>query len=236
MELRSRFVAELKAVSGGRFHDLSPSRVADAVRRALGHPGAGIVMLHRLLRVPVGAAGEQVALAEQLQVTLGEGPCLASADSGRAFASSETQLAQSWPVYRRALVAATPYRSTLSFPLLRGGRVFAALDVYGRDPEPHLPAPLAVIAAEVADLVAPLLLAPAPRPEDPHDRAAGVRVQQREQVQVALGMLMEAAEVEELDALALMRGYAFRTGTLLDTVAGRMTGGALAAADVLEVG
>lgn len=237
MELRPRFVAELRALSGGRYHDLSPSRVSEAVRRVLGLPGAGIVMLHRLVRVPVGSSGDHVPLAEQLQVTLGEGPCLSSAAHGRAMASSRDALALGWPVYGRALVAHTPFRSTLSFPLSRGGVVFGALDAYSTDPEPPLEWPLEVIETEVMELVGALLLAGLPEPgDDLGDDIApgeGPELQQRHAVYVALGMVMQAGDLEELDALAVLRGYAFRSGTLLDTLAGRMVDGALGTGEVL---
>ena len=233
MELRSRFVAELRALSGGRFHDLSPSRVSQAVRQVLGLPGAGIVMLHRLVRLPVGASGEHVPLAEQLQVTLGEGPCLSSAAQGRAMASSQEALAQGWPVYGRALIAHTPFRSTLSFPLSRRGAVFGALDAYSTDPEPPRDWPLEVIESEVMELVGALLLAGLPEPGDPLDPAGSREAQERHAVYGALGMVMQAGDLEELDALAVLRAYAFRTSTLLDTVAARMVDGALGAGEVL---
>jgi len=233
VELRSRFVGELRALSGGRYHDLSPDRVSDAVRRVLGLPGAGIVMLHRLVRLPVGSSGEHVPLAEQLQVTLGEGPCLSSAAHGRAMASSRDALVLGWPVYGRALIAHTPYRSTLSFPLSRSGVVFGALDGYSTDPEPPLGWPLEVIESEVMELVGGLLLAGLPEPGDALGSGDGPALQERHAVYVALGMVMQAGDLEELDALAVLRAYAFRTGTLLDTVAGRMVDGALGTGEVL---
>ena len=179
MELRSRFVAELRALSGGRYHDLSPSRVSQAVRSVLGLPGAGIVMLQHLVRLPVGSSGEHVALAEQLQVTLGEGPCLSSAAHGRSMASSRTALALGWPVYERALTAHTPFRSILSFPLGRGGTVFGALDAYSTDPEPVLEWPLEVIESEVMELVGGLLLAGLPEPGDPLGAGTDPELQER---------------------------------------------------------
>ena len=233
MELRSRFVAELRSLSGGRYHDLSPSKVSQAVRQVLGMPGAGIVMLHRLVRLPVGASGDHVPLAERLQVTLGEGPCLSAAAHGRSMASSEEALALGWPLYTRALAARTPFRSILSFPLSRSGIVFGALDAYSTEPEPPVPWPLEVIESEVMDLVAALLLAGIATPGDPHGLAASPELEERYEVYVALGMVMQAGDLEELDALAFLRAYAFRSGTLLDTVAARMVGGSLGTAEVL---
>lgn len=235
MELRSRFVDELRALSGGRYHDLSPTRVSLAVRRVLGTTGAGIVMLHGVIRLPVGASGEHVSLAEQLQVTLGEGPCLSSAAHGRSMASSTDALGLGWPLYRRALTANTPYRSVLSFPLRRGGEVFGALDAYSTEAEPPLRWPLDTIESEVMDLVGGLLLAGLPEPGDPLGSVVTPELRQRHHVWVALGMIMQAAELEQLDALALLRAYAFRTGALLDQVAEDMASGALGTANVLEL-
>ncbi len=237
MELRSRFVVQLRRMDTGRVLDLPPDRVADAVRTVLGLPGAGIVMMNRLVRLPVGAAGSHVPAAEQLQVTLGEGPCLRAAELGEPLVFSEAELMRSWPVYHASLVRRTPYRSVLSLPLRRpDGHVFAALDAYGTDPVLRLDQPLETVHGDISEIVAMLLLGALSADKHLLTWPPTDELRQRQQVWIAVGMVLEAASVTDLDALAILRGYAFRTDQLLDAVVAEMLTGRLTTEHVLETG
>lgn len=237
MELRSRFVVQLRRMDTGRVLDLPPGRVADAVRTILGLPGAGIVMMDRLVRLPVGAAGAYVPEAEQLQVTLGEGPCLRAAELGEPLVFTEADLARSWPVYHSSLVRRTPYRSVLSLPLKRpDGHVFAALDAYSTRPVPELAHPVDVICSDVGEIVSMLLLGALSADKHLLTWPPTDELRQRQQVWIAVGMVLEAASISDLDALAVLRGYAFRTGQLLDVVVGELVGGRLSTDRVLATG
>lgn len=234
MDLRSRLVGELRRMDGGRVLDLPPDRVADAVRIVLGLAGAGIVMMDRLVRLPVAAAGDHVPEAEQLQVTLGHGPCISAAALGKPLVASEAELAERWPLYRAALVSRTPFRSILSLPLARAdGHVFAALDAYSPEPVLELRQPLAVVQAAVGPIVAMLLLGALAQDEQPLVWPPSHELRQRQQVRHAVGMVLEAAGVTDLDALAILRGYAFRTDRLLDAVVDELVHGGLTTTQVL---
>lgn len=234
MELRSRFVGELRRMDGGRVLDLPPDRVAEAVRRLLGLAGAGIVMMDRLVRLPVGAAGEHVSAAEQLQVTLGHGPCISAAALGEPIVAPEAEQAERWPLYHEALVARTPFRSTLTLPLARSdGQVFAALDAYSTHPVLELKEPLEVVHEAISPIVAMLLLGALAEDKQLLVWPATEELRRRQQVWVAVGMVLQAAGVSELDALALLRGYAFRTDRLLDSVVDELVNGRLTPTQVL---
>lgn len=221
-------------MDGGRVLDLPPDRVAEAVRRVLGLAGAGIVMMDRLVRLPVGAAGEHVPEAEQIQVTLGHGPCVSAVALGEPLVSSEAELADRWPLYHASLVARTPFRSTLTLPLARpDGHVFAALDAYGTDPVLELKEPLAVVHAATAPIVAMLLLGALAEDKQLLVWPPTEELRKRQQVWVAVGMVLQAAAVTDLDALAILRGYAFRTDRLLDFVVDELINGELTTAQVL---
>lgn len=236
MELRSRLVMELKRLGNGNVLELPPDGLAEAVCRVLDQPGAGIVMLHRLLRLPVAAAGPSVPEAEQLQVTLGQGPCLSAMAAGVPLAFTEAELVERWPIYHVGLRARTPYRSTVSFPLRRAdGLTFAALDVYSDQPKPTLALPLDEVAAEVGEIVAMLLLGALAEEDQPLVWPPTPDLRRRQQVWVAVGMVLEAAGVDDVDALAILRGYAFRHDLLLDDVAARMLDGSLTTESVLDV-
>ena len=234
MELRSRLVGELRRMDGGRVLDLPPDRVSEAVRRVLGLDGAGIVMMDRLVRLPVGAAGEHVPEAEQLQVTLGHGPCLSAAALGEPIVAPEAEQVERWPLYHEALVARTPYRSTVTLPLARpDGQVFAALDAYSTHPVPPLKQPLAVVHEAISPVVAMLLLGALADDKQLLVWPPNEELRQRQQVWVAVGMVLEAAAVTEIDALAILRGYAFRTDRLLDALVDELLNGDLTTAQVL---
>ena len=191
--------------------------------------------MDRLVRLPVGAAGAYVSEAEQLQVTLGHGPCVTSAELGRPLLSSEADLARRWPLYHAALVRRTPFRSTLSLPLARAdGHVFAALDAYSTDSVLRLTDPLEAVSSDLGEIVAMLLLGALS--EDKHllTWPPTDELRQRQQVWVAVGMVLEAASVTDLDALAILRGYAFRTDQLLDVVVQQLVSGRLTTATVLQ--
>jgi hypothetical protein len=234
MDLRSRLVGELRRMDDGRVLDLPPDRVAEAVRSVLGLAGAGIVMMDRLVRLPVAATGGRVPEAEQLQVTLGHGPCISAAALGEPLVSSEAELADRWPLYHAALVARTPFRSTLTLPLARAdGHVFAALDAYSTEPVLELRQPLPVVQAAVGPIVAMLLLGALAEEEQLLVWPPSEELRQRKQVWLAVGMVVDAATVTDLDALAILRGYAFRTDRLLDAVVDELVHGGLTTTQVL---
>lgn len=234
MDLRSRFVGELRRMDGGRVLDLPPDRVAEAVRAVLGLAGAGIVMMDRLVRLPVAASGPHVSEAEQLQVSLGHGPCIAAAALGEPLVSSEVEMAERWPMYHAALVTRTPFRGTLTLPLTRAdGHVFAALDAYSTDPVPELRQPLDVVQAAVGPIVAMLLLGALAGDEQQLLWPPNEQLRQRQQVWLAVGMIQEASAVSDLDALAILRGYAFRSDHLLDAVVDDLVHGLLTTSQVL---
>src|SRR4051794_10539556 len=59
--------------------DLLPVRLARAAADVLGADGAGISFYEDDFRVPLGASDEMTTLAERLQFTQGQGPCLDAA-------------------------------------------------------------------------------------------------------------------------------------------------------------
>ena len=234
MDLRARYVIALRRLSGGRILDLTPSQLSEAACQLIGAEGSGVVMTQPLVRVPVGATDADSRVAEELQASLGDGPCLVATSTGAVVTADERHLASRWPIYHRALVSRTRFRSTLSFPL-RGshGRCFAALDFYSAVSRWIPEADLDTIQVEVADLVAMLLLG---MPTDADELPLGSdrdQVERRQRVWVAVGRLMEAASVSAEDAMALLRGHAFRHDLLLDDLAAALDRGEVTSAEVL---
>ena len=258
MELRARFISALRARGTGTVADVTPSRMSSAVAEVLGASGAGLVMMQELVRWPVGASDGDARRAEQVQATVNEGPCLTAAREGRVVTANEGDIAIAWPTYHHELREHTPYRATVSFPvglthrrphdrraelyggpLVAGGgsrrSAFAALDLYSTEPEWHLEDELSTIADEVVDLVEALLLFT--RVRGSFDRGSWPEEwsRARRQVWISVGMLGEAGRLTDVDAIAILRGYAFARDLMLDDVADQLASGRLSALALLEV-
>ncbi len=162
---------------------------------------------------------------DELQFTLGEGPCLDAvkrripilvvdlADPGEAR----------WPAYRPAMLA-HQIRSVYAIPVVVAGEFVGALDLFrtqpGRLPDNQLVG--AVAAAELAGI--PLLdllgMDMQAAVADPHSDAwAELNVLSRAEVSQATGMLVAQQEVEPAEALVRLRAHAYVTGRSVTDVA-----------------
>ena len=217
------FVAALAsaeaALPGG---ELLPERLARAAARALPVDGASISLAFAPdRRLPLGASDDPAALAERLQFTVGEGPCLTTQSTGERVAADEAELGERWPVYTDELATRTPFRAVLSLPLADDFRGMGALDLYLAPPrrvgDVRLSDALAVATAVAAALSAPV-------PVDPErgyspawlDSPAAER---RALVWQAIGYVNASLDVSSVDALSLLRAYAYGHGRDLDDVA-----------------
>ncbi|MEP7179566.1 MAG: hypothetical protein ABI775_10780, partial [Pseudonocardiales bacterium] len=137
-----------------------PVRLAMALTRALPVDAAGISVLDDL-RVPLGASSLDAELAERLQVTVGDGPCIAAYNLGYPVTATQEQIACTWPIYFDLLIPQTPIRSVASLPLQTPTYRLGAVDLYWFSPDGVASLPMAT-ALELADEVAAILL-PAPQ-------------------------------------------------------------------------
>lgn len=225
MDLSERYRTAVAARHDATEHDpgLLPRVLAEACVATLPVAGAGISVTQEL-RIPLGFSDAVAARAERLQTTLGEGPCLDAAATPMPLAAGLDSIAARWPVFHAEFVAQTPYRSVASLPLIPPrGRRLGALDLYGTGPEPMEPQLLFHLATSIGGPVAEIL-AGAPIGLD----AEGITmptwlnsdvVRERMEVWSAVGQLMARSQLENADALALLRSYAFGHGLTLDEVA-----------------
>jgi GAF domain-containing protein len=216
---------------------LSAGALSRAVARLLPVDGVGISSLVDELRLPLGASTAAAERAEELQSTLGDGPCLAAAQTRTTCAADLADLLRRWPLYGEELTRRTPYRSAASIPLrVPDGQVFAALDLYAE--EPHIAAQMDLdeVDREIgASLGALLDLAMHPvrtgddeaLPEWYEDATA-----RRQDVWVAIGMIMGRQHQPSGDALSVLRGYAYSHDRSLDDVAEDMVQGRLKVHDL----
>ena len=200
-------------------HGLLPALLARACVQVLDVDGASLSLMSERVRMPLGADGPASERAEQLQFTLGEGPCMEAYRTGRTGHFSADDIARRWPVYSRRLVGDTPYRSCATAPLDLGDGLTGALDLYLRSPE-GLPASamtdVEVVAAEVTHtLLADTGQLDADRgPSWLHSES----VRARANLWVAIGLFLPATRLSAAEVTALIRAYAFRHDETIDEV------------------
>ena len=207
--------------------DMLPAVLTRACVRVLAVAGAGLSITDQL-RVPLGASDDLVARAERLQTTLGEGPCLTATAAREPLIADQDLMATRWPMFHRELLDQTPFRSIASLPLnsLDHQRL-GALDLYSTEPNFVPSTRLADITTNVADPIAGILFDPAPAPfQRGAVSSAGLTnppVTIRMNVWVAVGILIEHATLNNADALAALRAYAFSHDMTLEDVATEMS-------------
>lgn len=196
------------------------ARVIRACVDVLPVDGASIsVMSGPRERETLYASDEIAAQIEDIQFSLGEGPCFEAFATRRPVLVPDLPQASvlAWPVFATA-VHDLPIGAIFAFPLQAGAIGIGAVDLYRRRPGWLSGAELSV-ALEVIDIVSAVLLGLLLGEVDDTDGLRGVLSPGREQVHQATGMLIAAFCISAEEALARLRGYAFVMGRSLDEVA-----------------
>ncbi len=200
--------------------ELAPVVLSKACVVLLPVAGAGITMFSGAdIRVPVGASDTDAAQAERLQFTADQGPCLDAHHTLTPVLATATVMAGSWPDFHRLLVASTPFRSILSFPLQGELGGVGSVDLYCRGADE-----VARLVIDDVDAIARMLTERLLADDvfagraDPRwlDGPAAVG---RNEVLVSMGMLSVARGLTAEQALAELRRYATENGQTVDAVA-----------------
>jgi GAF domain/ANTAR domain len=173
----------------------------------------------------LGASSQPARLYDELQFTLGEGPCLDSV-AGRApvLVSDLADVADvRWPAYAPAMLA-HQISSVFAMPVVLAGEYVGALDLY-RTRSSSLDADElagALVAAELAqmsllDLLAEDLHTALGDPES--DTWTELHRLTRVEVSQATGMLIEQLDVDAAEALVRLRAHAYATNRSATDVA-----------------
>lgn len=226
MVLVDRFrAAVVSRVESGMpdFH-LLPTALAEACVDVLDVDGAGLSLIE-VLRVPLAASSEEVRRAEQLQVTLGEGPCLTSVATAEPLLAGPAAMAQEWPVFHLELTRQTSFTSVVALPLALPGKwPFGALDLYLKDEDPDPSLIEDQVSVALSSVITSFLTA-APLTDTTwtaHPVASWLDtrpVKSRMNVWAAVGMLMAASCLSQPQALACLRAHAFSHDLTIDGVA-----------------
>lgn len=206
--------------------ELLPVRLAVACVRVLPVAGAGISMFGAAgLRIPVGASDDDAAIAERLQFTAGEGPCLDAHALCRSVQATESLMAQRWPEFYAGLVARTPFRAVTAIPLPHLLKGAGTVDLMFRSSADMAELDMADADAVMAEVERLLrtdsvvefsVLGPTPA------WLSSPAADSRNAVFVALGFLNVALQVSAPDALALLRAHAFAADCTVDVIAGEI--------------
>jgi hypothetical protein len=162
---------------------------------------------------------------DELQFTLGEGPCLDSVASKNPILAVDLAAPDEarWPAFGSALLS-HKIRGVSAMPVVVAGEYIGALDLFRRQPGQLDGEQLtgAIAAAEVAGI--PLLdLLDADMHaaiSDPNSNAwAELNALSRTEVSQATGMIVAQLDVEPTEALVRLRAHAYATGRSATDVA-----------------
>ena len=170
--------------------------------------------------VTAAASDARSALVEELQFTLGEGPCLEAYGSGRPVLCPDlaADCRERWPGYGSA-AGQHGVRAVFAFPLQIGTARLGAIDFY-RNEVGVLSAPVVAQALTFADLAIRSLL---DGQRQSHTGAYSVPLDEsfdnRFQVYQAQGMLSVQLGVSMPEAMVRLRAHAYAEDLLLGDVA-----------------
>lgn len=205
--------------------DLRDDRVlAEQICRAcvtgLDVDGAAIsVLTASTMRETLWASDPTAELLEDLQFSLGEGPCIKAATTARPVLVpdlSDTAQTSWWPIYAAAVVEQAGIGAVFALPLQWGAITVGVLDLYRRAPGSLSPEQWRD-ALSAADAAALMLLGLRTDPGD--DLAWDRSWSNRAEIHQATGMVVAQLGISATDAFARLRAYAFAEQRLLGDVA-----------------
>lgn len=204
-------------------------RICAAAVALLSLRGAGLsLMVDGELRGTAGVSNSGVAVVQELQLALGEGPCVDAWATGAVVSEPDLAdpVAVRWPVFGQAGVAAGVL-AVFAFPLQIGAIAIGVLVLYRDRPGALSADELAygLVLADVATQVILGLQAGAP-PDTLHDLLAN-EPPHWAQVHQATGMVAVQLGVPLDEAFVRLRAHAFADGRPLRLLAREIVDGRL---------
>jgi hypothetical protein len=212
-----RVLAELSAAEG----PWSTARLCAVCLPVAGVDGAGIMLMSGdVPRGSVGATGKVSELIEELQFTLGEGPCVDAYQQDRVVNEPDLTdpVTRRWPAFTPPVLRAGA-RALFGFPLRIGTVRLGALDLYRDQPGPlsgEQQAAVLVLAGMAARQVLEAA-AGAPPGIVPAELESGGDF--HFVVHNAAGMISVQLGISVADSLIRMRAFAFSRDRPLNDVA-----------------
>jgi hypothetical protein len=208
---------------------VSIAHVCAAAVPGMGVDGAGVtVMVSSTVRETVHATNALAARLEELQLTLGEGPCVDAFIGGGPVLAADLRAAEylaRWPAFTPAALAAGAH-AVFALPLQIGAICLGVLDFYRANPG-GLPADEFAEALAFADAAGAMLLAVAGGISAPTAELTWQRddpTAHQVQVHQATGMIIAQLGVSATVAFARLRAYAYSHDRSLGDVARDVVG------------
>jgi hypothetical protein len=199
----------------------SSARLCGACPGIVGVNGAGVMLMSGdLPRGSLCATDEVSQLIEELQYTLGEGPCLDACQQDQVVAEPDlaAPVTRRWPAFTPPALQAG-VRAVFGFPLRVGTAHLGALNLYRDVPGP-LTGDQHADALVVADLAARWVLeAQAGAPPDTVAEELAVGADFHFAVHNAAGIVSVQEGISVTEALIRLRAFAFSSDHLLAEVA-----------------
>ncbi|MBB2770099.1 UNVERIFIED_ORG: hypothetical protein GGE11_000994 [Mycolicibacterium obuense] len=217
---------QFSAAIDGQYGTDAADRLCEACVMLLGIDAAAISLVFDGANTgTLGASGTLARSCDELQFTLGEGPCLDTVTHRAPLFvvdladPDETR----WPVYGPAMLDMR-IRGVFAMPVLIAGEYVGALDLFRTEPGGLRAGQLAgaIAAAELAgipllDLLDTDLRAAVDEPGS--DAWAELNALSRTEVSQATGMLVAQLGVDPPEALLRLRAHAYSTGRSASDVA-----------------
>jgi GAF domain-containing protein len=224
---RVRFAGTLAhIVAGPKWKEDLPKRLCVACSDALPVDGVGLtLMMHDQpdKRVLLGASDSRAVRIEDLQFSLGEGPCVSAFVTGRPVLVPDveaTDVRVRWPIFMQE-AAIAGIGAVFAFPLQMGAVAIGVLDCYRLRPG-QLREVAEVLA--VTDAVMAALLN-ARSADSVMSNIFDLSWRGHAAVHQATGLISAAMGISIAEALVRLRAYAFRYSQSLDVVAGDVLAG-----------
>ena len=184
--------------------------------------GAGVMVLaHGIPQASLCTTGSVAALIEELQYTLGEGPCIDAYHTSTAVSEPDLVAPRTprWPAFTPKVIDAGA-RAIFGFPIRIGAARIGALNLYRDRPGP-LSDDHHADALVMADVIARTVLTLQAGIE-PGSISAEFGTDIHAVVHQAAGMVSVQLGISVADALVRLRAHAFATDRPLTEVAGEV--------------
>lgn len=216
LELMQRFARTLVGT-----YDLDEvlSDLAGRLQYVLDVEGAGVMLADAegTLRF-TSSSDDKLERLEDLQIELGEGPCLLAYETGKPVMATDLRGDRDFPRFGPRAVEAGLH-AVYSYPLQYEARSFGALNLYRSQPGP-LGTEREELGETFADIAALYLMHGADdERRDIINRQLQGALDSRVVIEQAKGFVAAACDITPAAAFTALRGYARRHGTPLRTIA-----------------
>lgn len=216
------------ATEGDRWAVPATQQLSATLVRALGLDGAAVAMIGDTgERDLVHATDPVIALLDELQFTLAEGPCLDAYSSVAPVLVDDLReegCRTRWPVFAQEAYAAGAV-AVFAFPMVTGAVCFGVLELYRRTPGP-LAAQAQRTAGDAVEALTKVALTELLGPETDLESSWPARLTvEHAEVHQAAGMVAVHLGTSVPDAMARLRATAYTQSTSLTELAHRVLTG-----------